>query len=172
MIRSYIKSAAFTLLAAVALSGCAELPMIKSIPVQQLPLGSISLNPESARRMINSYRQSRGLRPLTLNSQLTQAARRHSRDLAKGRRISHKGSDGSNPWTRIKATGYRPMLSAENVGAGQRSFSEVLQGWKKSSGHNKNLLLADAVHMGIALDKNPDSRFQTFWTLVLGKPSQ
>ncbi|MHA1164351.1 MAG: CAP domain-containing protein [Alphaproteobacteria bacterium] len=172
MIRSYVKPAALSLIAALALAGCAEIPLIKSIPVQQLPLGGISLNPESARRMINSYRQQRGLRPLTLNNQLTLAARRHATDLAKGRRISHKGSDGSDPWTRIKATGYKAKLSAENVGAGQRSFSEVLQGWKKSSGHNRNLLLPDAVHMGIALEKNPNSRFQTFWTLVLGTPSR
>ncbi len=168
----YLKSTALTLLAALALAGCAEIPIIKSIPVQQLPLGGISLNAESARRMINSYRQKNGLKPLTQNSRLTQAARRHAADLAEGRRISHKGSDGSNPWSRIKATGYRAKLSAENVGAGQRSFSEVLQGWKKSSGHNRNLLLPDAVHMGIALEKNPNSRFQTFWALVLGAPSR
>jgi len=172
MIRLYVKPAALPLLAAMALEGCAGIPIIKTIPVQQLPLVSISLNPEAARNMINSYRQQRGLRPLTLNNRLTQAARHHSSDLARGGRISHKGSDGSNPWTRIKATGYRAKLTAENVGAGQRSFTEVMQGWKKSPGHNKNLLLPDAVHMGIALEKNPNSRYQTFWTLVLGKPSR
>lgn len=172
MIRSCAKPAAFILLATAALAGCAEIPLIKTNPLQQMPLGGIALNPETARRMINSYRQEKGLRPLTLNNQLNQAARRHAKDLARGGRISHRGSDGSNPWTRIKAAGYKAKLSAENVGAGQRSFAEVLRGWKKSPGHNKNLLLPDAVHMGIALEKNPDSRFQTFWALVLGTPSR
>ena len=172
MSRSYANPAALLLIAALAIPGCAEIPLIKTTPMQQMALGSISLEPETARRMINSYRQKNGLPPLTMNKRLTLAARRHARDLAKGGRISHTGSDGSDPWSRVKATGYRPNLSAENVGAGQRSFAEVLQGWKNSSGHNRNLLLADAVHMGIALEKNPNSRYQTFWTLVLGKPDR
>lgn len=122
--------------------------------------------------MINGYRRARGLPPLALEKHLTRAAKRHSRDLAKEDRISHTGSDGSDPWARVKVTGYKPNLAAENVGAGQRSFTEVLQGWKDSPRHDKNLLLADAVHMGIALEIRPDSRYQTFWTLVLGTPSR
>ena len=122
--------------------------------------------------MVNSYRAERGLPPLTLEKLLTRAARRHAEDLAKGDRISHNGTDGSDPWTRVKVTGYRPVLAAENVGVGQSSFAEVLQGWKNSPGHNKNLLLPDAVHMGIALVTRQNSRYQTFWTLVLGKPDK
>lgn len=161
---------AFPLFAALTLAGCAEAPLSKSIPEQRLALINVSLEPETARRMINGYRLNRGLWPLTLEKHLTRAARRHAKDLAKSDRISHTGSDGSDPWARVKVTGYRANLAAENVGAGQRSFAEVLQGWKDSPRHNKNLLLADAVHMGIALETSPNSRYQTFWTLVLGKP--
>lgn len=163
---------AFLLIAILALAGCAEAPSGKSIAAQKLALSSVSLEPETARRMINGYRRKRGLPPLTLEKHLTRAARRHARDLAEGDRISHSGSDGSDPWSRVRMTGYGPRLAAENVGAGQRSFAEVLQGWKDSPGHNKNLLLADATHMGIALETNPNSRYQTFWTLVLGKPKR
>lgn len=109
---------------------------------------------------------------MTLERKLTTAAARHSNDLARVDKISHTGTDGSNPWKRVKRTGYQPQLAAENVGAGQRSFAEVLQGWKESPGHNKNLLLADATHMGVALKTNPNSRYQTFWTLVLGTPAK
>lgn len=117
---------------------------------------------------INAYRKEKGLRPLKLNAELTSAAKAHSRDLAKWDRISHYGSDGSNPWDRVKRTGYKPRLAAENVGTGQASFGEVLKGWKLSKGHNKNLLLADARHMGIALVQDPSTEFKTFWTLVIG----
>lgn len=125
-----------------------------------------------AGRLINGYRATRGLKPLKLEKHLTRAAQLHSQDLAKGDRISHKGSDGSDPWGRVKSTGYRPRLAAENVGAGQMSFAEVLQGWKESPGHRRNLLLADATQMGIALETNPGSKYRTFWTLVLGKPAK
>jgi uncharacterized protein YkwD len=59
-------------------------------------------------------------------------------------------------------------LTAENVGTGQRSLSEVFKGWQQSPGHNANLLLSDAREMGIALVVDPDTEYKTFWTLVLG----
>ena len=124
-----------------------------------------------ARAMINAYRRTNGLKPLKLDAQLTQAAKAHSRDLAKWDRISHYGSDGSNPWDRVRRTGYKARLAAENVGTGQASLAEVFAGWKKSPGHNKNLLLRDAEHMGIALIYDAKTEFKTFWTLVLGARS-
>ena len=127
-----------------------------------------TLDPEKAREIINAYRKKHGLKPLKLNAELTAAAKEHSRDLSKWDRISHFGSDGSNPWDRVKRTGYKPSLAAENVGTGQTTFDEVMKGWEKSPGHNKNLLLADAEHMGIALVQDPRTEFKSFWTLVLG----
>lgn len=129
-----------------------------------------SLNAEMARDLINSYRKQHGLKALKLNPELTEAAKSHSRDLAKWDRISHYGSDGSNPWDRVKRAGYRARLTAENVGTGQVNFSEVLKGWEESPGHNKNLLTPDAQHMGIALVQDPKTEFKSFWTLVIGSP--
>lgn len=132
--------------------------------------GSTKLDPEAARDLINAYRKQHGLKPLKLNAELSNAAKNHSRDLAKWDRISHFGSDGSNPWDRVKRTGYNPKVAAENVGTGQATIEEVMKGWKESPGHNKNLLLADAEHMGIALVQESKTEFKTFWTLVLGSP--
>jgi len=131
---------------------------------------SSRLNPELARQAVNTYRKQNGLGALKLNSKLTIAAKGHSRDLAKWDRISHYGSDGSDPWDRVAKTGFSAKLAAENVGTGQTTLDEVMKGWKKSPGHNKNLLLKDATHMGIALVRDPKTEFKTFWTLVLGTP--
>jgi len=127
-----------------------------------------TLDPEKALVQINKYRAQKRLKPLKLNAQLTSAAKAHARDLAKWDRISHYGSDGSNPWDRVKRSGYVAGVAAENVGTGQASFDEVLRGWKESPGHNKNLLLADARDAGLALVQDPKTEFKTFWTLVLG----
>ncbi|CAA2136602.1 CAP domain-containing protein [Hyphomicrobium sp. ghe19] len=129
-----------------------------------------ALNAEMARDLINAYRKKNGLKPLKLNPELTEAAKSHSRDLAKWDRISHYGSDGSNPWDRVKRAGYHARLTAENVGTGQINFNEVLKGWEESPGHNKNLLTPDAQHMGIALVQDPKTEFKSFWTLVIGSP--
>jgi uncharacterized protein YkwD len=128
------------------------------------------LDVEKARALVNAYRQQKGLRPLRLQPALTEAARAHSRDLARWDRISHFGSDGSNPWDRVKRAGYNAKLAAENVGTGQASIEEVVKGWQASPGHNKNLLLRDAQHMGIALVQDPKTEFKTFWTLVIASP--
>jgi uncharacterized protein YkwD len=130
--------------------------------------GGTKLDAEHARDVINKYRQTSGLKPLKLNASLTEAAKAHSKDLAKWDRISHYGSDGSNPWDRVKRSGYNAKVAAENVGTGQATIDEVLKGWKESPGHNKNLLLGDVEHMGIALVQDPKTEFKTFWTLVIG----
>ena len=126
------------------------------------------LDPDKARELINAYRKTKGLKPLKLNAALTEAAKNHSRDLAKWDRISHYGSDGSNPWDRVKRAGYNAKVAAENVGTGQVNLDEVMKGWQASAGHNKNLLLPDVEHMGIALVQDPRTEFKTFWTLVVG----
>ena len=122
----------------------------------------------AARDMVNKYRKSKGLKPIELHPQLSKAAAKHSQDLARLDKITHFGSDGSNPWQRVERTGYKPKLAAENVGTGQKDFSEVMKGWKASPSHNENLLLPDASHMGIALVHNGKSKNKTFWTLILG----
>jgi uncharacterized protein YkwD len=129
-----------------------------------------ALDAEKARDIINQYRKDKGLKPLKLDAELSEAAKAHSRDLAKWDRISHYGSDGSNPWDRVKRAGFKARLAAENVGTGQVDFNEVMRGWKESPGHNKNLLLGDATHMGIALVQDPRTEFKSFWTLVIGTP--
>ena len=145
---------------------------------EKAPTGSLAdrdysqttLDPTFARDIVNQYRAEHGLKPLKLNAELTAAAKTHSRDLAKWDRISHYGSDGSNPWDRVKRTGFKARLAAENVGTGQIDFGEVMKGWKDSPGHNKNLLLSDAEYMGVALVSEPKTEFKAFWTLVLGTP--
>ena len=129
---------------------------------------STSLEAARARDLVNAYRKTQGLKPLTLNTELTNAAKAHARDLAKWDRISHYGSDGSNPWDRVKRAGYNAKVAAENVGTGQVTFDEVLKGWQESPGHNRNLLMGDVDHLGIALVQDPKTEFKTFWVLALG----
>ena len=145
---------------------------------EKAPAGALStrdysstrLDAEKARDLVNAYRKEKGLKPLKLQPALTEAARAHARDLAKWDRISHFGSDGSNPWDRVKRAGYSARLAAENVGTGQVTVDEVIKGWKASPGHNKNLLLPEAEHMGIALVQDSRTEFKTFWTLVIASP--
>lgn len=153
-----------------AISGCTESIAHLTPPESRIEISQVTLDPEKARAAINRYRASKGLKPLSLDPKLAIAAQRHSTDLARRDKLSHKGADGSNPWSRVEKAGYSPKLAAENVGAGQRSIEEVIQGWRASAGHDRNLLLPDATHMGIALVKDPSTSYGAFWTLVLATP--
>jgi uncharacterized protein YkwD len=157
----------------------AETTKAKPVPLRssaKAPKGALAdrdysgavLNPDAALAAVNEYRAEKGLGALKLDARLTAAAKAHSRDLANGDRISHYGSDGSSPWDRVARAGYEASLAAENVGTGQATLAEVIKGWKGSPAHDKNLLLADAQDMGIALVQNPKSEFRTFWTMVVG----
>jgi len=130
--------------------------------------GNTALNAENALGLINDYRAEHGLGPVTMHPLLVKAAKSHSTDLAKHDRISHYGSDGSNPWDRVQRAGYKARVAAENVGTGQTTIDEVMRGWMESEAHNRNLLLNGAEHAGIALVRDERTEFKTFWTLVLG----
>jgi uncharacterized protein YkwD len=130
-----------------------------------------SFDPAQALTLVNAYRAEKGLQPLSLDPQLKEAAQAHAQDLASNDRISHFGSDGSDPWERVTRTGFTPKVAAENVGTGQRTFGELFREWKRSPGHNSNLLLPDATHMGVAVVRKDETQFKTFWSLVVGAPS-
>ena len=94
------------------LNACADAGLQRTTASQRLTFSQVSLDPESAKTMINGYRSKRGLKPLTMNDKLTQAAKRHSADLARHDRITHRGSDGTDPWDRVRKTGYKARLAA------------------------------------------------------------
>jgi len=129
-----------------------------------------AFDPAAAAKLVNAYRAQKGLKPLRLNTRLSEAARKHSEDLARSDRISHYGSDGSDAWDRVRKAGYGARVAAENVGTGQQSLEEVFRGWQKSKDHNANLLLGDAEEIGVAMVYKPETQFKTFWTMVVASP--
>lgn len=129
-----------------------------------------SFNAEMARDEINAHRAAHGLEPVVLDERLMAAAKIHSADMADRRRATHKGSDGSLPKQRARASGYNPKLASENVAAGYNNTQAVITDWKRSRGHNANLLRRGAKHMGIAMEYRPGSGQETYWTLLMGVP--
>ena len=119
---------------------------------------------------LNAYRAEHGLNPVRLNAKLTQASDVHAQDLAAHGIAAHEGTDGSTHGQRVKRTGYRFTVAAENVATGQKSWPEVFTAWQESEGHNRNLLLADATEFGIALVYEPDTLYTTYWAMLMAAP--
>ena len=128
------------------------------------PVGPAALD------LINAHRLARGLQPLTISPELTRAAQLHAADLAQRHSMSHFGANGSSPIDRVRGAGYRPKLAAENVASGQATIGEAIISWRQSETHDRNLLLPDATHMGIALAHDLMPGQKPYWTLVIAAP--
>lgn len=119
---------------------------------------------------LNTYRAKHGLRAVRLNQKLTDASKVHAEDLAKHGIIAHEGTDGSTHADRVQRQGYKFWVAAENVATGQQSWEEAFEGWKKSPGHNANLLRDDVSEFGIALVFEPTTTYITYWAMLVAEP--
>lgn len=112
--------------------------------------------------LTNAARAQAGCAPLSLDPALDDAALRHTRDMADHGVMSHTGTDGSTPRTRLAAEGLSPWLTAENVAYGYDADG-VVAAWLASPGHRRNLLDCRLVSVGIA---EQAGAIGPYWTQV------
>lgn len=117
----------------------------------------------------NSVRRGAGLPPVRPDPLLAQVAARHACDMAQRGRMTHKGSTTTGPGPRVKAAGYAPTVTAENIAAGPFSQERVLAEWNASGGHLANMLIPQVRDYGIGQAIGPDGRTR-FWAAVYAAP--
>ncbi|WP_311568230.1 CAP domain-containing protein [Photobacterium arenosum] len=108
--------------------------------------------------------------PLTWDATLEHTAYLHSSDMANYDYFSHTGLDKSSPSQRVTEQGYNWKTVGENIAAGQKTVSAVMQGWLKSEGHCKNIMNGSFTQMGAASDTNSGSTYGIYWTQVFASP--
>ncbi|WP_245948612.1 CAP domain-containing protein [Paracoccus lutimaris] len=126
---------------------------------------------EAAVRATNATRKQRGLKPLRANADLALAAARHACDMAQRSVVSHRGVGTRGPMQRVKKTGYKPRLTAENIAAGPWGQERVLVEWERSSGHLANILIPQIQHYGIGKAIAADGK-TVFWAAVYSAPKR
>jgi uncharacterized protein YkwD len=107
---------------------------------------------------------------LTWDTQLEQAADKHSNDMANYDFFSHTGSDGSSVSTRVTAQGYTWSSVGENIAAGQKDVDAVMTSWIDSPGHCLNIMSANFTQMGASFVTNSSTQYGIYWTQVFAKP--
>lgn len=117
----------------------------------------------------NRLRAEVKLPSLSPSRRLQEAAEDHVRDMAARHKMSHKGSDGSTPSSRILAKGYRLRYCAENIAFGPRSVEGVMKGWMNSSPHKANIL-GNYSQIGAAYATAEDGT--AFWCVTFGLPAR
>lgn len=116
---------------------------------------------EDVFRMTNNFRKSKGLNSLVMIKDLNEIARKHSEDMAKGRRaFGHGGFEQRSRKIRLI---FKSATIAENVAYGSRSAGEVVAMWKRSDGHRRNML-GNYKYTGIGTAK--DRRGTLYYTQI------
>jgi hypothetical protein len=60
-------------------------------------------------------------------------------------------------------------MAAENIAAGTKTWAETLRMWQHSPGHNANLLQSKADIVGVAVARNEQTRYKTYWAMVIAE---
>jgi uncharacterized protein YkwD len=101
----------------------------------------------------NKFRKSKRLPPLNMQEELNAIAQKHTDDMARGRvTFGHGGFDTRE----ARARKYFPGAThfAENVAYGSHNGKDVVDGWKSSSGHRRNMLGPyKYIGIGVARDR-------------------
>jgi uncharacterized protein YkwD len=122
---------------------------------------------EDMAAMVSQYRREHGLSAVKTDPQLTEIAERQAKAMAAAGIMDHNvaGSFGS----RIAPA--HTGRAAENIAAGTKTWAETLRAWQTSPGHNANLLQPQADSIGIAVARNDQTQYKTFWALVIADKS-
>jgi uncharacterized protein YkwD len=101
--------------------------------------------------------------PVNWNVALERSARDHATDMYTNDYLSHLSLDGTPPIVRAERAGYTGTYIGENIGHGYVLVADVMEGWKESESHCKNLM--DTVYLEIGAAK-----VSNYWVLDLGRP--
>lgn len=118
--------------------------------------------------LINGVRTANGVGTVEYNARLDKAAQGHADDMLDQDYFSHTSLDGRTLSDRVNATGYQWKKVGENIGQGQTSEQEVLDGWVASAGHQANNIDPDFEEFGLG---RAGTGKDTRWVLVFGDPS-
>jgi hypothetical protein len=130
----------------------------------------IGVDTGEAVRILSDYRRKHGLGPVKLDPKLTRIAADHALKMASANKVAHVLIGEGSFARRLRVGGYDASIASENIGAGYDSLAEAFAGWRKSRGHNKNLLTPEVTVIGIARADAPGSKYGTYWSLVLAHP--
>lgn len=125
---------------------------------QEGPHADVAIAAARVMAETNELRRSQGLAAVKPQRQLEQAAQEFARYMAKTARYGHE-ADGREPAQRAEAHGYVYCVVLENIaytydsrGLSTAAVTEhVVEGWKHSEGHRRNMLDARVTDTAVAI---------------------
>ena len=174
------------LAAALAVAACAPAPRKPAEPtpapaVEPKPAPPASVKVSGIEQKIieatNAFRAENHLDPLKPSVRLIVIAQKHARNMARQDKFGDTDKnghvlDGKSLSDRIQAGGYEFGRVAENVGYQLNKpdpADSMMEGWKTSPGHRRNLLLADVTEIGVGAAQGKSGRW--YFVQVFGRPA-
>lgn len=134
-----------------------------SKPASNVPSsGDYSAFQKKVVELVNAERAKNGLKPLTMNTELSKVATLKSQDMAKLNYFDHNSPTYGSPFDMMKKYGISYRTAGENIAMGQTSPEQVMQGWMNSPGHRANILNSSFTQIGVGIAKNSSGRL--YWT--------
>ena len=115
---------------------------------------------------LNAIRQERGLTNLQISNSLNSSAATHARDIFKQQRAWNFGSDGSSPQKRAEISGFKGVVTGENVSETYEGEFLVLKVWVNNSFSRSVLLNKEATHLGLGWYQQENGKI--WWVQILG----
>lgn len=100
-------------------------------------------------RLVNEIRSENGLKPLTIDWQLSRVARYKSQDMSSIGYFSHTSPTYGSPFEMMRSFGISYRTAGENIAKGYRTAETVVNGWMNSPGHRANILNSTYTHIGV-----------------------
>jgi uncharacterized protein YkwD len=108
------------------------------------------LDPSAIVRLTNESRRQAKLEPLRVDDKLAAAARAKLADMLKRDYFAHRSPEGREPWSFVRAAGYRYSFVGENLARGYTSEADLQRGWMRSRRHRANILSRHYADIGVA----------------------
>ena len=128
-------------------------------------------NPEYVQTLIDLINQARAevnREALTVNADLTEAARRHSLDMACNNFMKHSGSDGSWTGDRVTEAGFSNTYYLEILAIGLPQ--DAMNQWKIEPKDWSAVINSRVTEIGVGYVFSKFSAYGGYWTVVIGGP--
>lgn len=162
MIRSHRMIAlASTVVILIGLGACSstQTPQISAIYTRLDRSGS-EIDPSAALSMINAYRQSKRLPPLSEDPALSSEAATIASTSAR----EDKSTFGEMPDMAQGKAGAEKII---RVSAGYYTVAEAFSGWRGVPQHDAAMLAPKATKLGIATALAPKAKYKVYWALIV-----
>lgn len=108
----------------------------------------------------NKIRAEKGLAALKVDPTLAAYAQLRAQELTQ--LYSHNRPNNASLFAPIQGN----VTKAENIAAGQKTSQQVVEGWKNSEGHYKNIINPKLSKIGMGLYILPNTKYKYYWVQI------